>query len=350
MVSTETTAVPATALEATLWTLYRSALDRFLPLKDGLVARSVTAVGGRWTLTEPSPLNTAEVVRTLFLLEAHGLPTTGWTPRAMLDCLVDGHVHNGDVQVTAATLWATAVGNDRHADAVFMQLLQHVKTCSQSMTLACVISAVCGYGRLPGRQDAARQLAHGLLDRLFANQNSRSGLFHSSAKRTGLLRRRQPDSLLSSQAYPILAIADYARTFDDPTVLPRAQRCADALTSRQGAQGQWWRRYNAATGATIDNYPVFAVNQASAVPAALRHLQQQLGNGRYDPAIDRGLQWLSGSNELQQVLFDASEQMVARSITGSAQGFVIDRELYSYEPARYLTATLTRPVEQTVRA
>ena len=348
----ETTAIPGTvtALEETLWTVYRSALDRFLSLQDGIVARSLTTDASGWKLTEPSALNTAEIVRTLFLLEAQSLPISGWNPRALLDRVVDVHVQKGDVQVTAAALWAAATGNDTRADALLALLREHVHTCSQSMTLAGVIRALCGYGRLPGRNDAARQLAHELLDRLLANQNARSGLFHSSAKRTGLMRRKQPDSLLSSQAYPILAIADYARTFDDAAVLSKAQRCADALTSLQGAQGPWWRRYDAATGAIIDNYPVFAVNQASAVPTALRHLQHQLGDRRYDRAIDRGIEWLSGSNELQQVLFDTSEPMVARSINGAAPAFTIDRELYSYEPARYLTATLTRPVTETPRA
>ena len=350
--ATETTAGPATAaaFEETLWTVYRSALDRFLPLQDGIVARSLTADASGWKLTEPSPLNTAEVVRALFLLEAQGLPISGWNPRAMLERLVNAHLQKGDVQVTALTLWAAASGNDRSADDVFARLRDHIETCSQSMTLAWAISASCAYSRLPGRQDAGHQLAQHLLERLFGNQNPRSSLFHPSGKRSGLMRRKPIETTLSSQTYPILAIATYARTFGDPTTLAKAQRCADVLTRLQGPRGQWWWRYNAVTGVVADGYPVYAVNQDSAVPAAFRSLQDQLGGTPYEAAIGRGLDWLHGLNEVQQSLLGPGEQLVARSITKSGETFDIDRELYSYQPARYIAARLSRPTAQTRRA
>ena len=106
------------AMHPVLWSVYRSALDRFGVLQDGLVARSLVRGTAGWTPTEPSPLNTAEVVRALFAIEANG-SSHGSDARAMLRRLAADPACRSDVQVTALTLWAAAAGRDALADDIY---------------------------------------------------------------------------------------------------------------------------------------------------------------------------------------------------------------------------------------
>lgn len=327
--------------EVHLWTTYRTALDRFSRLRDGLVARSLTRLPDEWRLTEPSPLNTAEVLRALFVLEAHGFTHDWVDARALLDRLVRDPACHDDVQVVALALWAAASAREPIADELFERLQRHAQRgFSQSMVLGWAVCALCEYAQVPSRADRACGLARPLVDRLLRNQNARTGLFHSSDRREGLLRRPVPQTTLSAQTYPILGLATFARVFGDRSGLAAATRCADTLATLQGPNGQWWWRYDARSGDIVERYPVYCVNQDSAVPAALRALGRTVATERYEPCVSSGLHWQFAPTEVASPLIDPDGQWVARSVEESTDRFTVNPELYSYQPARFICGVL----------
>ena len=288
--------------------MYTGALKRY-PLPGGIVARSIQRTDTGWVASEPCALNTAEVLKAAFLLDSVGV-SHGVNAHELLDRLVAEHIESADYQVVALTLWAASFARSSHAANLLRILPGRIPAdASQSMPLAWALSAVCAYAESNDARDASEEFARRLADRLLTNQDSSSGLFYSSARRVGLLRRRNADATLSTQTYPILALSHYARVFEMPAVLPFAQSCADRLCALQGAEGQWWRRYDPRRGRVLQDYPVYAVNQDAALPAALGALQRALGDRRYEGPIGRGLQWECGSNEVRKTLVDADDRI-----------------------------------------
>src|SRR6187401_949516 len=111
-----------TEVRRALWRVYLPVLHRYVSDEAGrLVARSLVRESDGWSVTEPDALNTAEVVKALFLLDAchvsHGL-----CPRQLIDTLVERHLAEADYQVTALALWGAAIGRSRHAGNLFNRL------------------------------------------------------------------------------------------------------------------------------------------------------------------------------------------------------------------------------------
>src|SRR5262249_16281225 len=80
-----------------------------------------------------------------------------------------------------------------------------------------------------------------------------------------------------------------------------------------GSMGQWWWHYNSRTGQVAERYPVYSVHQHAMAPMALFALQNASGID-FDSYINKGLQWISEPNELQQDLKDDSASVVWRCI------------------------------------
>ena len=331
------------AIRARLWGVYTGALKRY-PLPGGIVARSIQRTDTGWVASEPCALNTAEVLKAAFLLDSVGV-SHGVNAHELLNRLVAEHIEGADYQVVALTLWAASVAHSSHAANLLRILPGRIPAdASQSMPLAWALSAVCAYAESHDARDANKELVRRLADRLLTNQDSSTGLFYSSARRVGFLRRRNADATLSTQTYPILALSHYARVFEMPALLPSAQSCADRECALQGAEGQWWRRYDARRGRVLQDYPVYAVNQDAALPAALGALQRALGDRRYDGPIGRGLQWECGSNEVGKTLVDAATGFVAQSLDKHGDSYQLSWEMYAYQPARCLFALVSDPL------
>ena len=323
-----------------LWRVYLGALPRYV-VPTGILARSLKQVDDRWELTEPCALNTAEALKTAFALEYAGV-THGLDARAVLDRVMRDHIPAADHQVVALTLWAASLGQSPHAAELARLLETRVPTgVSQSMPLAWALSALCAYADAFGTKAEVRAFATSLYQRLSANQNANSGLFHASARREGWLRRRVADTTLSSQTYPIYAFARFARLFETPDALTLARRCADRLSALQGPKGQWWWRYDASKGTVGSGYPVYAVNQDGAVPLALGALQAGMGDRRYDAAVNRGLSWEGGDNELSRSLIDGQHAIVARCVETEGASYRLMWEMYAYQPSRARFAMLS---------
>jgi hypothetical protein len=329
-----------------LWGVYVPILRRYVSQSPGrIAARSLVRESDGWSLTEPDALCTAELVKALFLLDAchvpHGVPTA-----ALFDALVSGHLSGDDYQVIALALWAAALGRRSESTALFSRLracLTASTSVTQSMGLGWALSAVCRYEMISGGHGQPVAFARELADRLLLNQ-APSGLFYASARREGWLRRKRADATLSSQTYAIGGLAAFAEVTGDGNVASAAARCADRLCSLQGPQGQWWWQYDVARGTVRNEYPVYAVNQDGAVPAAFGALQRVLGDRRYDAAIASGLHWEADPGEVKESLIDERWRFVARSVERIPNGYSVQRELYAYQPARFIVATLSDPV------
>src|SRR5688572_22652835 len=144
-VSAARTALTAADVRRALWRTYLPALKRYASPAEGILARSLVRESDGWTVTEPDALNTAEVVKALFLLEARGIAVP-LDPVALLDRVVVRDIPSANQQVTALTLWAAALGRSGHADALWQTLRARVAPdLTQGLGLAWALAAACQY-------------------------------------------------------------------------------------------------------------------------------------------------------------------------------------------------------------
>jgi hypothetical protein len=110
----------------------------------------------------------------------------------------------------------------------------------------------------------------------------------------------------TDQAFAIYALSQFASAFQVDEPLGGALDCASAICALQGPLGQWWWLYDAHNGGVACQYPVLAANQAGLAPMALLALQESTGLD-FRAAVDKGLRWLFGENELAKDLSAAGK-------------------------------------------
>ena len=313
-----------------------ASLERFYVPEAALFARSMTWDGATWTKTAPSPNHTANVLLALYALQRRGM-TTAVDPAPVMERLVRWYADALDYTGLSFLLWADALGDGSHGAILWPALRAALPSgTSNSMHLSWVLSALCHHVAVAPVAGPVERLAGELYRRLAANQSVKSGLLYDSGVRDGWLRRRKPLGTLSSQAYSIYALALYGRVFGVPDALARAARCAAAICTQQGPQGQWWWRYDVESGIVIEKYPVYAVNQDSAMPMALLELARSTGCGSYAARIVKGVNWLFGSNELGRPLADESVGVIWRGIQEIDDRFELLPTMHAYHAARCL--------------
>jgi hypothetical protein len=148
--------------------------------------------------------------------------------------------------------------------------------------------------------------------RLLKENRGPHGFFGHMARRksvAGLLRGHYGS--FADQVYPICALAAYSKAFD-PAAAAEARQSAEALCRLQGPLGQWWWHYDARRGTVFEEYPVYSVHQHAMGPMALFALDD-IGTSDFVPFIYRGLQWVTGENELGYDMRDHSAQLIWRS-------------------------------------
>jgi hypothetical protein len=193
---------------------------------------------------------------------------------------------------------------DRFADAQ-----QH-----RTMELAWFLAGLCHAtiaspcGRWP-LEDLAVDAYHCLQD-----NRGESGLFgHLARKKSwaGFVRGRIGS--FADQIYSIYALSMFATAFNLEDPLESAMECALAMCRLQGSLGQWWWLYDAATGRVVCRYPVYSSEQYAMAPLALTVLEQATGH-EFQDSIDRGLNWIYGSNEMGEDLRSSSGELIWRCI------------------------------------
>ena len=127
----------------------------------------------------------------------------------------------------------------------------------------------------------------------------------------GILRGRI--GCFADQVYPIYALSMFAKAYGNQEALKIAVNCAEVICRLQGILGQWWWHYDSITGRVIGKYPVYSVHQDGMGPMALFALSEVTGLN-FDTYIYKGLEWITGNNELGFDLFDTSQNVIWRSI------------------------------------
>ena len=158
-----------------------------------------------------------------------------------------------------------------------------------------------------------RGLALQTYEALKRNQRP-GGLFGHLAKRlTVRAAVRGHIGCFADQVYPIYAMTRFAAAFEHEEALALAQRCAASICRLQGSEGQWWWHYDSVSSRVFGSYPVFSVHQDGMAPMALFAVSEAGREAFIDP-IYKGLQWISGANELDYDMRDYSDLVIWRSI------------------------------------
>jgi hypothetical protein len=139
------------------------------------------------------------------------------------------------------------------------------------------------------------------------------GLFGHMARRksvAGLIRGHVGS--FADQVYPVIAMSHYGRVFGSEEAYLSAEKCASMMCRLQGPLGQWWWHYNSLDGSVVERYPVYSVHQHGMGPMALHAVQATV---EFQSYINKGLEWIDGSNELGRDMKHPSASLVWRSIS-----------------------------------
>jgi hypothetical protein len=138
------------------------------------------------------------------------------------------------------------------------------------------------------------------------------GIFRHMGRGTLAGQLRGRFGCFADQVYPIEAFSNFWRVYGDPGALKIAQECADMICRLQGRLGQWWWHYDATSGRVVGRYPVYSVHQDGMAPMALFAIGSASGQD-YSGPIYKGLEWITGRNELGVNLVEERERMIWRS-------------------------------------
>jgi hypothetical protein len=159
------------------------------------------------------------------------------------------------------------------------------------------------------RDTGAEPLLRRALDQLLVQNRAPSGLFrHSGAG----WRRRFPN--FATQIYSVLALTLVARHGLDDRAESAARVAADRLLDLQLPDGGWPWIFDAERGSVVERYEVYAVHQDAMAPMALLELAALTEDSRYLRAVEHGLNWIHGQNELSADMVDRDNGIVNRSI------------------------------------
>lgn len=220
-------------------------------------------------------------------------------------------------------LWATAKVDPQRALSVFHSLQRRWKEESNdnrficpSMYLQWMLCGLCEMLRQhPGHADAEK-LLHAVYDALLQwHYHAAIGLFYYRPSQRRDLRRpfSQTTCYFAEQAYGIHALDSYARLTGNERAAGFALATARTVCREQSVNGGWAWLYNSLSGDQLDLYPVYSVHQLGMGPMAMLPLALD-GNEEITAAIQRGVQWVFGANELPQPLVDRHHGIVWRSI------------------------------------
>jgi hypothetical protein len=237
-------------------------------------------------------------------------------------------------------LWADA-RREGGRDAELVERLDAALTASGGlsarvgMELAWIVTGLAHQAAARDSETGERLLAQAL-DQLLVTNRAPSHLFrHFGAPGR---RRRFPN--FATQIYSVLALAVVARHGIDERALPAARATADRLVALQRHDGGWPWLFDAERGTVVEPYEVYSVHQDAMAPMALLELGEVARDDRYVEAVERGLRWIHGANELGADMIDSEHQLVLRSIR-RRRG--LDRFWLAAKSAASLAGLPTRP-------
>ena len=152
------------------------------------------------------------------------------------------------------------------------------------------------------------ELAFMTRQKLFLNYGG-FGVFCHTHKRRLFTRITSKFGNFEDQVFGIYAFARFGRAFGDEQALNIARDCAECLINNQGELGQWWHSYEQASGTVVRKFPVRSVCQFGLAPLALYEVGELTGLPVLD-AIEYGLAWVRGDNELNFDLLDRERSLI----------------------------------------
>jgi len=192
----------------------------------------------------------------------------------------------------ALTLWAGVALGESERDRVLKHIveLRPADGTHPTVEVAWALAALTADAEAP-----VGDLRDRIAQRLVASQASPSGAFPHVLGGGGGLRKHV--CCFADLVYPIQSLSLHAERTGDRAAGEAAGRAAELIVRRQGREGQWWWHYDVRSGEVVEGYPVYAVHQDGMAPMALLAAQNATG-GDYTEAIERGLDWLERSPEL----------------------------------------------------
>jgi hypothetical protein len=264
-----------------------------------------------------SPRYTMMTLLGLHRLERAGIPSKV-DIQQVFDNLLQTRDQMNDLGDLGLLLWLCAVVSPENLEKVYATIgissalsryvaAQEVRTMELAWFLSGLAHAKLACGE--DHQDAARVALETLL--LIQGNQGNAGIFGHMARKSfsGLLRGRIGS--FADQVYPIYAFSKLSQAYNLPDALQSAINCAGAICGAQGGLGQWWWHYDSVTGKVVEQYPVYSVHQHGMAPMALFALEEACG-GDFTPAISKGLNWISGNNELAWDFRDKSADIIWR--------------------------------------
>lgn len=236
-----------------------------------------------------------------------------------MEALIGGANQIDNIGDLGLLLWLWALASPKQLKQMFSNLdikhsLEKYSDARQGKTteLAWFLTGLCHSALVSGEnaeevQDVAIQ-TFDLLKKNFGNK----GIFGHSKKTTlsGMIRGRI--GCFADQVYPIYALSMFAKAFGNQEALKIALDCANAICRLQGPFGQWWWHYDSTTGQMLGRYPVYSVHQDGMAPMALFALGDVSGLD-FSANICKGVEWITGKNELGINLVEESRNLIWRS-------------------------------------
>jgi hypothetical protein len=168
---------------------------------------------------------------------------------------------------------------------------------------------LAGQSDLPGlaaQVDAARQI----LER----NSGVSGVYghlNRSGSLSGSIRGRIGS--FADQVYPTIAFSRLSQALGDEKARGMALRTAEKMCELQSSLGEWCWHYDSVSGKVVSRYPVYSVHQHAMGPMMLFAAGEATGRD-FSAAIYKGLDWISGNNELGRDFVEPSLSLVWRCI------------------------------------
>ncbi len=168
---------------------------------------------------------------------------------------------------------------------------------------------LAGYADLPGLVDQATNA-----QKILAANRGASGVYgHLGRSGSWAGRLRGGIGTFADQVYPTIALARWSQAQNGARCSQMALRTAQRMCDLQGPLGEWPWRYDSRSGKVISRYPVYSVHQHAMAPMMLQAAGEAAG-ADFREAIDKGLAWISGQNELGRNFIEPSLGLVWRSI------------------------------------
>ena len=222
-----------------------------------------------------------------------------------------------DVGDAALWVWASCEGGQENVGHFVSRLVPLWKGRSancNAVEFAWVLKACAMvYECCPDHRaetEAMMKEADTQLRQLFSSQ---AGLFRRHARDGYIERIGGRIACFADQVYPIVAYSHYGALLGDAQALEMAGSTVETVCRLQGPLGQWWWHYDTATGQVCEGYPVFSVHQHSMAPMAILAYDRTAGRD-HTGAIDLGLRWITGDNELGEDLVDRRMGVIWRDI------------------------------------